>query len=78
MLKSYEATYNNGQITWLSDQPQVSSARLIITVLEETPPSPSTKTPKRTTPAHLIGKGKTLGDIVSPIVDEEDWECLKW
>jgi len=36
------------------------------------------KKPKRTTPAHLIGKGKTLGDIVSPIVDEEDWECLKW
>ncbi|MCL1494426.1 MAG: hypothetical protein M1G31_27305 [Pseudanabaena sp. Salubria-1] len=36
------------------------------------------KKPKRTTPAHLIGKGETLGDIVSPIVDEEDWECLKW
>jgi len=75
--KGYEATYNNGQITWLSDQPQVSSARLIITVLEETPP-PSTKTPKRTTPAHLAGKVKILGNIVSPIVDEEDWECLKW
>ena len=36
------------------------------------------KKPKRTTPAHLIGKGETLGDIVSPIVEEEDWECLKW
>ena len=35
------------------------------------------KKPKRTTPAHLIGKAETLGDIVSPIVDEEDWECLK-
>ena len=76
MFKSYEATYDNGQITWLSDEPQLKSARIIITVLEETPTS--TKTPKRTTPAHLIGKGKTLGDIVSPIVDEEDWECLKW
>jgi hypothetical protein len=38
----------------------------------------SNKKPKRTTSAHLIGKGETLGDIVSPIVDEEDWECLKW
>jgi hypothetical protein len=75
MLKSYEATYDNGKITWLSDQPQIKSARLIITVLEETPPS--TKTPKRTTPSHLAGKVKILGDIVSPIVDEEDWECLK-
>ncbi|MCX5964511.1 MAG: hypothetical protein NT070_15650 [Cyanobacteria bacterium] len=73
MFKSYEATYDNGQITWLSDEPQLKSARIIITVLEETPTS--TKTPKRTTPVHLIGKGKTLGDIVSPIVDEEDWEC---
>jgi hypothetical protein len=24
-----------------------------------------------------VSKGKTLGDIVSPIVDQEDWECLK-
>ena len=36
------------------------------------------KKPKRTTPAHLAGKIEILGDIVSPIVDEEDWECLKW
>ncbi|NCJ05444.1 hypothetical protein GS597_02730 [Synechococcales cyanobacterium C] len=25
----------------------------------------------------LAGKAKTLGDIVSPMVDEGDWECLK-
>jgi hypothetical protein len=36
---------------------------------------PSTKC--RTTSALIAGKGKTLGDIVSPIVDEQDWECLK-
>ena len=36
------------------------------------------KKPKRTTPKHLAGKVEILGDIVSPIVDEEDWECLKW
>jgi hypothetical protein len=35
------------------------------------------KKPKRTTPKHLAGKIEILGDIVSPIVDEEDWECLK-
>jgi hypothetical protein len=35
------------------------------------------KKPKRTTPKHLAGKVEILGDIVSPIVDEEDWECLK-
>ena len=27
---------------------------------------------RRTPPASIAGKGKTLGDIVSPIVNEED------
>jgi hypothetical protein len=73
MLKSYEAIYENGQVKWLGEQPVVQSARLIVTVLEET------KLPvkRRFPPDSIAGKGKTLGDIVSPIVDEEDWECLK-
>lgn len=25
----------------------------------------------------LTGKGRTLGDLVSPVVDEADWECLQ-
>ena len=37
--------------------------------------TPSSK--RRTTSALIAGKGKTVGDIVSPIVDERDWECLK-
>ena len=37
--------------------------------------TPSIK--RRFPPASIAGKRKTLGDIVSPIVDEEDWECLK-
>ena len=32
---------------------------------------------RRTTSALIAGKGKTVGDIVSPVVDERDWECLK-
>jgi len=31
---------------------------------------------RRTPPASIAGKGKILGDIVSPIVNEEEWECL--
>ena len=38
MLKSYEAIYENGQVKWLGEQPEINSARIIITVLEETPP----------------------------------------
>ncbi|MEL7352766.1 MAG: DUF2281 domain-containing protein [Cyanobacteria bacterium P01_A01_bin.116] len=36
------------------------------------------QTAKRRFPVpELAGKIEILGDIVSPIVDEEDWECLK-
>jgi hypothetical protein len=73
MLKSYEAIYENGQVKWLGEQPSVESARLIVTVLEEKTSSAKRRFP----PASIAGKSKTLGDIVSPIVDEEDWECLK-
>ncbi len=76
MLKSYEAIYENGQVTWLTEQPQVSSARIIVTVLpEETQDKVPLK--RRIPPAAMAGKVKILGDIISPIVDEEDWECLK-
>ncbi len=71
MLKSYEAIYENGQVKWLAEQPEVNSARIIVTVLEENPsPAPA----KRRSPhVSIAGKGKTLDDIVSPIVDEQDW-----
>ncbi|NJM76288.1 MAG: hypothetical protein HC852_11470 [Acaryochloridaceae cyanobacterium RU_4_10] len=73
MLKSYEAMVENGQVKWITEQPDVKSARVIVTILEETPPP----TKRRTPPALIAGKGKTLGDIVGSIVPEEDWECLK-
>jgi hypothetical protein len=78
MLKSYEAIYENGQVKWLGESPTVQSARLIVTVLEEKGVEEIEKSGKRRfPPSSIAGKGKTLGDIVSPIVDEEDWECLK-
>jgi hypothetical protein len=73
MLKSYEAIYENGQVKWLSEQPTIRSARVIVTILEETEPIVKRRSP----PASMAGKVKILGDIISPIVDEEDWECLK-
>jgi hypothetical protein len=35
MLKTYEVIIENGQINWLREQPDVKSARAIITFLEE-------------------------------------------
>ncbi len=72
MLKSFEATLDHGQVKWLTDQPNINNARIIVTILEETGPKI-----KRQLPPSIAGKGKTLGDIVSPVVDQEDWECLK-
>ena len=73
MLKTYEAIYENGQVKWLSEQPEVSSARIIVTVLEETQPPAKRRTPS----AEIAGKARTLGDLIGPIVELQDWECLK-
>jgi hypothetical protein len=32
---------------------------------------------KRQPIASIAGKAKTLGDIITPITDEGNWECLK-
>lgn len=32
---------------------------------------------RRRPPESIAGKGKTLADLIAPIVDENDWECLK-
>ena len=74
MLKRYDVTIKGDRIKWLGEKPKVKETRAIIMIEEDNPIS---SRPKRTTPAHLIGRGKTLGDIVSPIVDSDDWECLK-
>lgn len=37
----------------------------------------STSSQRRSPPVSIAGRGKTLGDIVNPIMSEEDWECLK-
>ncbi len=73
MLQSYEAMIENGQLQWLTDQPQVSKARVIVTILSDTEPQVLHRTPS----AVIAGKGKTLGDLVSSFVEEKDWECLK-
>ena len=51
MLKSYEAIYENGQFKWLTEQPEMTTARVIITVLEDT----SSRQPRRTFPVPAVG-----------------------
>jgi hypothetical protein len=32
---------------------------------------------KRNPHPDIAGKGRTLGDLLAPIVEEADWDCLK-
>lgn len=73
MLKSYETTLDHDRLVWLGEAPDIVKARIIVTILEDR----SAGAVGRSAPSSIAGKGKTLGDIVSPIVPEEDWECLK-
>lgn len=47
---------------------------IALTVDEDLPVKAKTR---RQPHPDIAGKGKTLGDLVAPIVDEADWECLK-
>ena len=71
MMRSYEAVYEEGQLRWVDGPPDIASARVIVTVLEETR-SASSDEIRRTPPLSICGKGKTIGDLVGPIVPEED------
>ncbi|AOX01925.1 hypothetical protein BJP34_23055 [Moorena producens PAL-8-15-08-1] len=73
MLQSYEAIIENGQIQWLTDAPTVSKARVIVTILSDSEPNVLRRTPS----AAIAGKGRTLEDLVTSVLEEEDWECLK-
>jgi len=46
---------------------------IALTVDEDEPARPKRRRPH----PDIAGKGRTLGDLISPIVDETDWECLK-
>lgn len=77
MLKSYEAIFENGQVIWLTDRPNVKSARIIVTILAESAEVSMPQVQRRTASPAIAGQGETLGNLISPIVDEQDWECLK-
>ena len=46
---------------------------IALTLDDNAPQSPQRRRPH----PDIAGKGRTLGDLVGPVVDEADWECLK-
>lgn len=73
MLKSYEAMYDRGQIRWLSDGPNLDQARVIVTVLDETPTSP----PARRVPPPALKGSITFCDYdpFEPSMNDEETEA---
>ncbi|MEI7993673.1 MAG: hypothetical protein WCH01_02090 [Methylococcaceae bacterium] len=74
MLQSYQALYDHGHLTWLTDKPFVEEAHVIVTLLsaEEVP---VLKAKRRPSPS-IAGQGKILGDIIAPAAPIEDWNVL--
>jgi len=71
----FETKIHKGTIQLPSEYAQWSEYPVRV-VLQVRHPDFSPK-PCRTPHPAIAGKGKTIGDIVSPIVDEADWECLR-
>ena len=47
---------------------------VIALTVDELTPEPVKQ--RRPHPA-IAGKGRTVGDLIAPIVDDEDWDCLQ-
>jgi hypothetical protein len=74
MLQSYQALYDQGHLTWLTDKPSVEEARVIVTLLpaEDAPLLKAKRQPSR----RIAGQGKILGDIIAPAAPFKDWQGL--
>lgn len=60
----------------LIEKPKLpANATIEAIFLVEKEASPSKKS--RQLPLSIAGKGKIIGDIVSPVVSPEEWYCLK-
>jgi len=73
--QTYEAIYADGVLSWVGGRHPIGPVRLKVTVIE-----PKTETGvgaiKRFPSPRIAGRGKTIGDLIEPLVREQEWECL--
>ena len=74
-LQSYEAIYIDGKVTWLGESPVIKKAKVLVTILEQAD-GPTTSL-KHKPSARIAGKGRILGDIMSPAAPVEEWNVGK-
>ena len=71
----FEAEVHDGVIKLPKEFSQWSEKSVRV-ILMEAEQSASRIVKQRQPHPDIAGKGRTLGDLVSPVVDESDWECL--
>lgn len=72
----FETEIRDGTIRLPEDCKTWSGKTVRVIVLENDVVPSAAKSRRRPHPA-IAGKGKTIGDLISPLVDESDWDCLK-
>uniref|UniRef100_Q3AR23 Uncharacterized protein n=1 Tax=Chlorobium chlorochromatii (strain CaD3) TaxID=340177 RepID=Q3AR23_CHLCH len=72
----FESTIHNGIIQLPNECQQWNKKLVKVIVLEKTRASIISK-PRRMPHPAIAGKGKTIGDLLEPIVNKSDWECLQ-
>jgi hypothetical protein len=71
--QTFEAIYADGVLTWVGGRQPRGPARLKVTVME---PEAGAGAIKRRPSPRIAGRGKTTGDLIEPLVHEQEWECL--
>jgi len=72
----FDAKIRDGTISLPNELRHWADRTVHVIVLEKDTPDTATKG-RRTPHPRIAGKGRTIGDLVAPVVDESDWECLK-
>ena len=72
--KALLETDSQGRLKGLPMLPPNRRIEAVFLIMDDPEPAPSLK---RCPASTIAGKGKTLGDLIAPIVPEEDWDCLK-
>jgi hypothetical protein len=65
-------TDENGNLIAVPKLPAKARFEAIFLVLDETP-----QRQRRKAPPEIAGKGRIIGDILSPVVAPDDWDALR-
>jgi hypothetical protein len=65
-------TDDNGRLVSVPRLPPRARIEAIFLILDETP-----QRRRREPPPEIAGKGRIIGDILSPVVAPDDWDALR-